>query len=130
MIRTCSKCNVALPVHKGRHRPRKFCVLCRPPRLAKGAPTTSTAVVMQMAQDDPQHSLVAAVEAKLVEVDKRNDPVGVLLVKLAASIDEGGHSGASLAALSREVVRVLSGLLGQDAGADAEIVEGVEWGVV
>lgn len=155
---SCKKCGRRLPVHKGRHRPRQFCTVCRPPRMrrekaaaraaellaeaasqpaqaaasstSRAKPATAPTVVRQMPATAPAIGrLVAATTAKLEAAGKATEPEGILVLALAQSIDEGGHSGASLASLSREFGRALDVALRDADGEDADVVDGIEWGV-
>lgn len=86
------------------------------------------AVVRSIRAQEPENSLADATEARLNAVGRRNEPEGVLVMSLARSIDAGGHSGASLASLSREFGRAMEVAL-RDVGEDAEVVDGIDWGV-
>ena len=69
----------------------------------------------------------AELDAALTAAGISGDEAAVLRT-LADSLDAGGHSGASLAALSREYFRAKAAVFaksedGEDAG------DGIEWGV-
>jgi hypothetical protein len=136
-VKTCKKCGGPLPVHKGRHRPRVFCERCRPPRRQgqEGQAPDPMAVGVVLAGafgsagvlDAGPASLAVVTEAKLRAAGRRDEPEGVLVLNLARSIDAGGHSGASLASLSREYSRALAAALPSvDAAAEDD---GVDWQV-
>lgn len=123
-MRACVKCGGPLPVHNGRHRPRKFCTTCRPSRN-RGTEQRVTEI-RPGAQTDGL-TLVAATTARLAELGRLGTPQSVLVLNLARSIDDGGHSGASLASLSGAYSRAL---VAAEQGADDKAEgDGVEWGV-
>ena len=120
-MRACEQCGAALPIHKGRHRPRKFCATCRPSKAA--APITE---IRPGAQTESL-TLVAATTARLAELSRLGTPEAVLVLSLAKSIDDGGHSGASLASLSNAYARALT-VATQDA-QESDAADGVTWDV-
>jgi hypothetical protein len=92
-------------------------------------PTEPGAVVLagQFGSAEGCDSLAAVTEVKLQAAGRRNEPEGVLVLNLARSIDAGGHSGASLASLSREYSRALASALPQvDESAEDD---GIDWQV-
>ena len=135
MNRSCGQCHAPLPVQKGRHQPRKFCTTCRPPRnRGKSAATVPVTPVNPPkireirpgAAEKPQ-TLTEASEARLRDAGRLSDPSALVVLAVARSIEEGGHSGASLAALSREFRAALASALD---GVEAEVADdGVSWGV-
>lgn len=123
----CEKCGGPLPAHRGRHRPRKFCLTCRPPR-DRGKPTPSGVVSeIRPGATAAQVDLVEATEKRLRDADKMADPMGLAVLEMARSIAAGGHSGASLASLVREFRACLDLTLTPTAASVAE--QDVDWGV-
>jgi hypothetical protein len=122
-MRTCKQCGSTIPIQKGRHRPRIYCTTCRPPRKAQPA---GELVVGTFGGVRGETSLLAATERKLVEAGRRDEPAAVLVLNLARSIDAGGHSGASLASLSREFSRALADAL---PPAASKAADDIDWDV-
>lgn len=114
--RFCQGCTAPLPIQNGRHQPRKFCETCRPPR--NRGKDERVAEIRPGVQADAL-SLVAATRAALLEADRLSRPESVLVLNLAKSIDDGGHSGASLASLSNAYSRALTVALADAEKADA-----------
>jgi delta 1-pyrroline-5-carboxylate dehydrogenase len=112
-------------VHSGKHRARLWCETCHPPRRK----IQVVGNVSELAPRDPAPaaSLVVATRTKLAA--RAADAEGVVVLALAASIEAGGHSGASLAALSREYGRALAAALADVEPAGGELVDGIDWGV-
>ncbi len=139
--RECLDCHAALPLQKGRHQPRKYCTTCRPPRnrpkVVNVAPAEVVAqVVAQVAPrvteirpgaQTESLTLVAATTTRLAELSRLGTPEAVLVLSLARSIDDGGHSGASLASLSNAYARALT-VATQDA-QESDAADGVSWDV-
>ena len=72
-------------------------------------------------------TLAEATADRLAVLGLAGDPAALLLLRLAKSIDDGGHSGSSLAALSREFSRSLASLsVGSPGEAESD---GIQWGV-
>ena len=121
-MRKCRKCGGNLPVHKGRHRPRVYCTTCRPPRN-RGKAATVTLI-------EPVELGVSLVEATRVKLGAlATEPEGVVVLKLAASIDAGGHSGASEAALAGRFAQLLAAALTAAESSGGELVDGIDWGI-
>ncbi len=126
-MKTCERCGNELPVHNGRHRPRKYCTDCRPSHQRKPLPSGPKVREIHPGASS-SISLEASSRVALAAADVTDTPQGVLVMTIAKSIDGGGHSGASLAALSREYSRALADAIAASTKA-ADIGDGVEWGV-
>lgn len=124
-MRTCERCGTALPVHKGAHRPRKFCTDCRPPQRRDEIQPERVTEIRPGASVDGL-SLVAATTTRLADSGRLGTPEAVLVLNLAKSIDDGGHSGASLASLSTAYSKALAAAT---AGVAEVKDEDVSWGV-
>ena len=124
-MRICKKCSAPLPPQNGRHRPRKYCTDCHPPRGRLAVPAMS--VVPDLDPGRLAGTLAEATADRLAVLGLAGDPAALLLLRLAKSIDDGGHSGSSLAALSREFSRSLASLsVGSPGEAESD---GIQWGV-
>lgn len=123
----CVKCGAPLPLSRGRHRPRKFCLTCKPSRAktVENGPVDAPAEVTVIHGGDI--GLVDATTRKLRAVGKLAEPEGLVVVELAKAIVNGAHSGSSLAALSREYTRALAAACPQ--AGDVADDDGVQWGV-
>lgn len=66
--------------------------------------------------------MTVATERRLREADRLDDPAALVVLELARSIDAGGHSGSSLASLSREFRMALeAALLPVSDEADSDV---------
>jgi len=126
VARTCRKCNGAIGVQSGPGRPRTLCVTCSP---RKGQQPVSAPRVTELrpgvAEQIP--SLAEATERALRDAGRLTDAGSVVVLEIAKSIDGGGHSGASLASLSREFRAALEAALAVQAEKAAD--DGVTWDV-
>lgn len=110
-LRNCLDCGAKLPVQQGRHQPRKYCTTCRPPRNRGVTTTEARVTTLRPDLPSPKVTLTSATERALRDAGRHEDPEGLAVLQLAHSIDEGGHSGASLASLSREFRAALAAAL-------------------
>lgn len=110
--KVCRGCARRLPAQRGPGRPRLYCEECRP--TGEGAATPIRPHL------DSVPSLASATREALVSADRLGTAAGVLVMNMAATIDEGGHSGSSLAALSREYRAALADALSNASVEDAE----------
>lgn len=105
MERTCAECGASIPPQQGSARPRKYCVLCRPPRNrpnprvielpdAKAAPE---------APSRPVTGLVASYQRQLEVVERLDTPEGAHVMLLAELLVAGSHTAAGAASLSKEL---------------------------
>ncbi len=129
MARQCRGCNGPIPPQKGPGHPREFCEDCRPspPKASPSPPSPVVSEIRPGAQTE-NLTLAAASMAKLRAAAVLDAPQGVLVMQLARSIDQGGHSGASLASLSREYGRALDAALAVGKAPTAAD-DGVQWDV-
>jgi hypothetical protein len=68
---------------------------------------------------DPERMTVTAVRTALDAAERTLSPAGALALGLAGLIDEGGHTAAGVAALSRELRATLAeALAGAQSAAD------------
>lgn len=126
--RQCQTCGGPMPTPKV-GRPRLNCEKCAPPRLGMSKPTPPVSVTEIRPGAGGSATLVEATEASLREIGRLSDPRGIVAVELAKSIEAGGHSGASLASLSREFRAAFAEALVPAEDADAVEDDGVSWDV-
>lgn len=126
---SCLKCQGPIAPQSGRHQPRKYCTTCRPPRDRKAVrlvePTVSE---IRPGASREVSTVVEATERRLRELGRLGDPSAMVVLQLARSIDKGGHSGASLASLSREFRAAMAEAV-TDAAPAAADDDGVSWGL-
>jgi hypothetical protein len=125
-VRKCVDCDAPLAPPKGRGRPPKRCDPCRGIEPEAAAAPVVREIRPGVAQSIP--TLAEATERKLREAERLDDPAALVVLQLARSIDAGGHSGASLASLSREFRAALDSALADAAPAAAQ-GDGVDWNV-
>lgn len=100
---------------------------CRPPQNRKPLDEAQRVTEIRPGAQTDGLTLVAATTTRLAELGRLGTPQSVLVLNLARSIDDGGHSGASLASLSGAYSRAL---VAAEQGADDKAEgDGVEWGV-
>lgn len=99
--RKCS-CGAVIPPRNGPGKPRSKCVRCAPPRN-RAARVSAPVVELGAAAAPVSTGVVAAVRAELEAAGRLDCAAGALAVSLAEQLQAGGQSGASAAALSREI---------------------------
>lgn len=103
-MRTCAECGAAIPPQKGSARPRKFCVVCRPPRNRKNPRVASLPASPSQPSDDPAEPLLLkAYREQLEAVGREASPEGVHVLHLARLFAEGQHTASGAASLSKEL---------------------------
>lgn len=113
MTRSCTKCGAPLPLQVGRGRPRSKCATCSPSRAKVRQPVTV---------DLPTtgRGLTDATRATLVAAGLADSPEAHMALRLAERIEADSDSGASLAALVKQLRETLTAALAsaQDRAAD------------
>jgi len=128
MANTCG-CGREIPPQVGPGRPRTKCDECSPKRIrnrgrASVVRLAPAATGGGPAAPEPDGSLSGTVRAQLAAHGRDTTPDGVLALTLAASIDQGTHTGSSLAALAREFRTVLAAAL-EGTSPEADVIDGI-----
>lgn len=101
-LRACAECGADIPPQQGSARPRKFCVVCRPPRNRPNPRVIDLpAPAVTSAEDEP--ALVTVYRETLEAADRLRSPEGAHVMHLAALFALGKHTAAGAAALSKEL---------------------------
>lgn len=108
MQRVCAGCGAAIPPQKGSARPRKYCVVCRPPRNRPNPrvvhldvpPAPDDGAVVAAGDESP---LVASYRRQLEKAERLDTPEGAHLMHLVRLLASPAHTAAGAASLSREV---------------------------
>lgn len=124
----CEPCTVAhrrKPRGKNRPKAEREAVPTKPARARRGPkvvelPSRPAADVTE--PEDPP-SVYAATLARLTAADLVDDPEAVVVLVLAAKLDAGQESGASMAALARQHASGMSAVLGRATVADDPLDE-------
>ena len=124
MERTC-ECGRAIPPQRGPGKPRKRCATCAPPRGkaadrqdAQGL-TAEPVRALAAPPDEADWPQVVAVRGVLAAAGREHAPAGVLALRLAAMVDEGGHTASGAAALARQLLATMdAALAGAPKAAD------------
>ena len=124
MERTC-ECGRVIPPQRGPGKPRKRCTTCAPPR-GKAADRPAPAPVVDLTAgkspallDESDWPQVVAVRSVLAAAGREHAPAGVLALRLAAMVDEGGHTASGAAALARQLLATMdTALAGAPKAAD------------
>ena len=114
----CAGCEEPLPPKRGRGKPRKFCVTCRPPRTAAKTSTPEPAPLPRTVVQAAEGSLVESVEAELVAAGKHDASIGQQALSLARRIMSEQDSGAAIASMHKEL-RVMMNAATAGSAADA-----------
>jgi hypothetical protein len=114
---TCT-CGAEIPPQEGRHRPRKKCVKCSPPR--KRPPTVPRiGLPDKPSTTAPRRSIATSTLSDLQLVDRHETTAGITALHLADLIDGGRYNAqgaASLVKAHREALALA--LEGTQATAD------------
>lgn len=120
--RKCEACGSAIAQQPGRHRPRKFCTTCRPPKAAPVAGTVTR--IHREPAGGADESMVAATRAELRAAGRDATSEGQLALILAGQIESGAHSGSSLASLSTAWIKAKAEAL-KGAEPDADVIDAI-----
>jgi len=127
------ECGRAIPPQVGPGRPRTKCEECSPTRPRNRGAKTRPAAVVRLpppATERPQETpaapggLLGTTRAQLAAHGRDETPDGVLALTLAASIEQGTHTGSSLAALAREFRTVLAAAM-EGTTPTADVIDGI-----
>ena len=117
----CRTCAKPLPPQRGPGRPRLNCEDC----VASEARVRSIRPAVAALSALP--SVMDGTTRALSDAGLLGSPSALVVLQLAQSIDEGGHSGSALAALSREFRASLAEVLESVRSKSAD--DGVTWDV-
>src|SRR5690349_21601838 len=114
--RNCQECGAVIPPQKGSARPRKFCVACRPPRNLPNP----RIINLPQDQDQGADTLVGVYRQTLETAGRLGTPEGAHVMHLANLFENGQHTAAGAASLSRELRSAMEqALRGAPKQADA-----------
>lgn len=100
MVRTCEQCGAKIPPQQGSARPRKFCVICRPPR---NRPNPRMVAITPDVPPDDTPKLVRIYKDQLDAAGRLDSPEGAHVMHLATLFAAGNHTAAGAASLSKEL---------------------------
>jgi len=100
--RICQECSAIIPPQQGSARPRKFCVVCRPP---KNRPNPRVITLPKSSDTLPDIDLpvVASYRRQLDAADRLETPEGTHVMLLVELFANGKHTAAGAASLSKEL---------------------------
>lgn len=99
-------CGRDLPPRKGRARPRKYCLTCRPSQVTPPAADSAEEGRPGVVVSPPDFHKVPLVESyrkQLEDAEVLETPNGALVIHLATLLASGDASATGVAALSREL---------------------------